>query len=479
VLTSAEENHNPHNNPRNRPHNRPMSLAKENAKKRRRKIILWSLAAMLALGGSRFACMRHADKDAWPERAPSVRLELPPEPPLPPDARALFSPEDAAELLEAYPPPSDTLMDAYRRYQAFGYAATNNYPEILNRSAAGPGQHKLFELAHFIGFDPSGGTMPFNEFIGRSSEFFVLLSYEADAGIITRDSQPIPHYSLLWSATSFTKGGGLIGRYAALNNAMLLVRSTIMDPPVFASEADALAAIEQIRGLENEIGSLDDAFRADRISITNTIDKVYSDLSGAGGRIVRLLGGNKEQSLANIDALFSRLIENSALPYSPHAITTNLPAWCAGNGRAPATRDPIGVAVMQSYLRYAGFAHAVGPSLILELRAARLALALEAHKNAAGEYPENFGALLDAGLLSPADLADPFAAAVSSAENGSLRPLLSYARDGDGWRFWSAGLDQQNDGGTTDAFRSPTGKAQKAADIIFLSRERELRTKIQ
>ena len=128
---------------------------------------------------------------------------------------------------------------------------------------------------------------------------------------------------------------------------------------------------------------------------------------------VRRLGGTEETTLAHVDALFSRLVANAALPYSPSGLAAGLPGWCLGKGRPPWTRDPAGAALARNYLRHAGAAAAIPPSIRLELRAARIAVGLRAWRDAhGGEWPATLDALLagEAPVLLPGDVADPFAA---------------------------------------------------------------------
>ena len=108
------------------------------------------------------------------------------------------------------------------------------------------------------------------------------------------------------------------------------------------------------------------------------------------------------------------------------------------------------------------------PTLRLELRAARIAIALRLRKDARGAYPETLAELAagEKPLLVPADFEDPFA-----PDGAPLR----YARDGEGWRFWSVGLDRTDGGGVRDAFTAPEGADLSDSDLVFTSHERAVR----
>ncbi|MCL1909753.1 MAG: hypothetical protein FWG05_02325 [Kiritimatiellaeota bacterium] len=263
--------------------------------------------------------------------------------------------------------------------------------------------------------------------------------------------------------------GGLNARYVALGNTMLMTRALIISPIVFETPDEVAETLSALRLAEEKftVWLLADSLRCDKKVIDQSITDIYADLHlhKKAALIVRWLGGNEPDTRANIDALFSRLISNAALPYSPDGITAGLPKWCAGKGRIPWTRDHIGASVAQSYLRHASFAAAVDPSVILELRAARIAVALEFFKSQHGAYPETFDELISSGLLIPADIIDPFAPATFN---------LSYARDIDGWRFWSVGLNQKDGGGLLNAFHADKKTDLRNTDLVFTSREREI-----
>ena len=97
----------------------------------------------------------------------------------------------------------------------------------------------------------------------------------------------------------------------------------------------------------------------------------------------------------------------------------------------------------------------------------RLAVALAFVKQTSGDYPKSLDELVAAGLLTGEDLVDPF------ATDGKSR--LVYARDGEGWRFYSVGLDQEDGGGAIDAYRTTDSAEQSKSDFVFISREREAR----
>ncbi len=261
---------------------------------------------------------------------------------------------------------------------------------------------------------------------------------------------------------------------------MLLARETLMDAADVSApwSGDPGEGIAALRWAEGEIGDFSDAIRDDWRVHRAAAREFYAAMepgatngpSAATKWFVRRLGGTEETTLAHVDALFSRLVANAALPYSPSGLAAGLPGWCLGKGRPPWTRDPAGAALARNYLRHAGAAAAIPPSIRLELRAARIAVGLRAWRDAhGGEWPATLDPLLDGEdpLLLPGDVADPF-----SPGGAPLR----YARepDGSGWRLWSVGLDQADGNGAIDAFHAE-GADVKSSDFVFSSRERQLR----
>ena len=443
-----------------------------------KKVVLIGLPVLFAFFGLRFALWRHSDKTAWPERdaetdfntAPDSRPNIPaPKPP------AFF--DDAVAQM---PAPLPALVDEYLLYQKAGIQANGAYPEIEKQMALAPLE---FPSPRFAGhddkfvfnanchrFDESEGYAGFTGFIGRLSELAILSAYRFD--VIADPAERAEWFtdSLAGMRNLICKGGGGIGAlHVTLNNTMLMVRALAMNPIAFATEDEAAALISALRLLEREYDGesfLANAIRADKISFGESVGKIYANLKGKSALIIRVLGGNEADTRANLDALFSRLIANAGLPYSPDGITAGLPEWCAGKGRIPWTRDHIGASVAQSYLRHAVFAAALHPSVTLELRAARIITALEFFKTQHGAYPETAEELIAAGLVDESDFADPFATEITR---------LSYARDGGGWRFWSVGFNQQNDGGLANAYHAAKDTDLKKTDLVFTSREREIR----
>ncbi len=460
-----------------------MSFPKKKKSARRRKIILWVLAVLLVFTIVWFLMMRSADKTAWPAGVPGVSLAVDASSRLNP---RLASPIDVATVMTQYIPADEALIAEYRTYQTFGITEKSAYPLIDKRLE---GEGSWFSTAwrfwrNFDGFDPKPGALAYNEFIGANAELGVLACYAANVSKSIQNvatNRADARYEIMANAVKLTHGGGLIGRFAALNNVMLVVREMMMDPVEFKDLNAATSSVLRIRLLESDIGSLADALRTDLVSLHAAVSSMYAQLSGIGpipvkqshrigkasGIIVGLLGGNKLDTMANLDSLFSRLIHNASLTYSPEGLGRGLPAWCRGQARPPSTRDPIGAVVASSYLKHAVFSQAIAPSLILELRAARIAVALEYTQRTSGEYPMTLDELIARGLLEEGDLVDPF------AQDGKAR--ISYARDGVGWRFYSVGLDQQDGGGLVDAYRTTDPETQSKSDFIFISREREIR----
>lgn len=457
---------------------------KDNAKRSRRRKIGWAaVALLLVFGAGRFLVMRAADRDAWPAPAPGVEFD-------PAGGRAaegaFASPEDFAAILDGLPPPDPALVAEYHAYQARGFASDASYPLIEARLRETEPARQTFAaiLDASDGLDPSAGSVAYNAVAGRSAEITLLGCYAA-ADLLQQEATNAPaaeiRFALLDQAIMLTRGAGLLGRAAALNNAMLVVREDIMAPAVWADREACVAHVARVRALEAHLGALDDALHADWVSIRQSIDAMYAQmtetnapsakpgrrLSGKSAFFVNLLGGTEAGTRANLDALLSRLVHNADASYVQDGLIVGLPAWCRGTSRPPWTRDPIGAAVASAYLKNAALGHAAGPGLLLELRAARIVAALQWQRQSAGAYPESLDALLAMGLLAAADVRDPF------SKDGATR--LGYQLDGDGWRLHSVGLDQEDGGGLVDAYRTTDAKAQRTADFVFISRERDVR----
>ena len=456
---------------------------KDNAKRSKRRKIAWAaIALLLVVGTGRFLVMRAADRDGWPEPAPGVVFD----PAGGRDAEgALASPEDFAPIVAGLPAPGPALVAEYHAYQARGFAPDATYPLIEARLQETESARQTFAaiLGASDGLDPSAGSVAYNAVAGRSAEITLLGCYSA-AAALRQETNAAPaaiRFSLLDQALKLTRGAGLLGRAAALNNAMLVVREDIMSPPAWPDREACAAHVARIRALEANLGELDDALRADWVSIRLSIAAMYAQmaqtnapsappgrrLSGKSAFFVNLLGGSEAGTRANLDALLSRLVQNAAAPYAQNGLSAGLPVWCRGTSRPPWTRDPIGSAVASAYLKNAALGHAAGPGLLLELRAARTVAALQWQRQSFGAYPESLDALLASGLLEEADVLDPF------SRGGAAR--LSYRRDGDGWRLHGVGLDQEDGGGLVDAYRTTDAKTRSAADFVFVSREREVR----
>ena len=460
--------------------------SKDNAKRSRRRKIAWAaVTLLLAFGTGRFLVMRAADRDAWPTPAPGVDYD-------PTGGRAdqlssCATPESFAEVVDGMTPPDPALVAEYHAYQTLGFAEDAAYPLIEARLRETGKARLAFDdvLGSVDGLDPSVGSVAYNAVAGRSAEITLLGCYAAAdllrQGATNAAAAAEIRLGLLQHALKLTRGGGLLGRAAALNNAMLVVREDIMAPVVWRDRADCASHVQHMMMLEDDFGGLDEALRADWVSIRHSIAAMYEQmaetntpaakpgrrLSGKSAFFVNLLGGTEAGTRANLDAVLSRLVHNAGAPYAPDGLTAGLPEWCRGTSRAPWTRDPIGAAVASAYLKNAALGHAAGPGLLLELRAARIVAALQWLRQSAGAYPESLDALLADGLLEEADVRDPF------SKNGAAR--LGYSRDGDGWRLHSVGLDQEDGGGLVDAYRTDDAKARRTADFVFISRERDVR----
>lgn len=461
-----------------------MNLQRKKKVARRRKIILSLLLVVLVLGIIRFFTLRAADLAAWPPKAPGISLAFDTSRHL---GKRLARPVDVQTVLTNWPAADPALIAEYHRYQACGVTNRADYPLIERRlGSAGDSLVGIFQFwRNFDGLDDSQGSLPFNDFIGRNAEVTILGCYAASAGIRIGEldiGKSALRLEMLANALKLTHGGGLLGRAAALNNVMLVAREILMDP-VCASDDEWVSMIRGIRLLEGEMGPLDDAIRADFVSLHDSVRAMYGQSAGskkigetqsprmgkATSLVVRLLGGNEKSTWDNLEALGSRLIQTAQGAYTPDGLTIGLPDWCRGKGRPPATRDPLGGAMAAAYLRHAIYAQAVDPSLRLELRAARLALALACYRQTTDGYPTSWDELLrgKVGKLEARDCEDPFAK--------KTRTCLVYSMDGGQWRFYSVGLDQEDGGGLVDAYRATTADAQKKSDFIFSQRERESR----
>lgn len=460
-----------------------MNAATADRRHRRRKILLVLLAALAAVAALSFRQARSADLRAWPEPAPGVTPEGATR-----EAPAL----DAAAcraLAARLPDPSTAPVDAYRRFQTEGAAALSEADRaaIAERCGADGGALDAWSRAlasdgfrNGFAVETPTDAAAAADLLGRGGEMTVLAAFEIADGYGAGERALRFADCAEGTLRAFTHGAGLVGFAAALPATALLSREALAvacgtDAPDGESAA---TAIERLRAAEDAIAPLEDAIRADWRVHRAAAREFYAAMasgatngpSAATKWFVRRLGGTEETTLAHVDALFSRLVASAALPYSPDGLAAGLPGWCLGRGRPPWTRDPAGAALARNYLSHAGAAAAIPPSIRLELRAARIALALRLRRDAdGGEWPASLDALLegDAPLLRPADVADPF-----SPSGAALR----YKRepDGSGWRLWSVGLDQADGGGAVDAFHAE-GDAVRASDFVFASRERERR----
>ena len=461
-----------------------MDSGQTDRRKRRGRLFLVALAALAIVAAASFLHARSADLRAWPEPAPGVSFEVPvrEDPPL--DAAACRA------LAARLPDPATAPVDAYRRFQTHGFSGLSEAERAAidaRLGAAGGLPERWNECMRpgvLFAATPSDAE-DVAAFLGRGSELALLVAYAAERGPAPGPGN-LGHFAGGVVGT-FTRGAGLLGYAAALPAAAILSRETSMSacgPDGIAFDPDAPSpvsprdAIAHFRSAEDGIAPLADAIRDDWRVHRAAAREFYASMapgatngpSGATKWFVLRLGGTEETTLAHVDALFSRLVANAALPYSPDGLAAGLPGWCLGKGRPPWTRDPAGAALARNYLRHAVAAAAIPPGIRLELRAARIAVALRTWRDAnGGEWPASLDPLLegDAPLLLPSDAADPF-----SPDGARLR----YERepDGSGWRLWSVGLDQVDGNGAVDAFHSSDADV-KRSDFVFTSRERELR----
>ncbi|MGI5869328.1 MAG: hypothetical protein ACOX9C_07795 [Kiritimatiellia bacterium] len=458
---------------------------KDNAKRARRRKTAWVIVALLLVFlVGRFFYMRGVDRHAWPTPAPGVAYD-------PAGGRgdrwaACATPESFAAVLDGLQQPDQDLVAEYHAYQAAGIESGAAYPLIDARLKEFEKTRTAFAevLGSVEGLDPSAGSVAYNTVAGLNNEITLLGCYVA-ADLLrqnpTNAAAAEIRYNLLRQSLKLTLGGGMIGRAAALNSAMLVVREQIMAPVAWSNRTDCVAQIARLRALEQQVGDVDAALFADWVSIRQSIVAMYAQMAGTNApnakpdrraSMIYRLGGTEAVTQANLDALFSRLVHNAVGPYAPDGLLVGLPEWCRGTSRPPWTRDPVGAAVASAYLKTAALGYVAGPGLLLELRVARIDTALQWVRQTTGAFPDSLDALLATGLLEAGDLVDPF------AKDAATR--LVYARDGDGWRLHSVGIDQEDGGGLVDAYRS-AGSRQKrgASDFVFISRERETRLAAQ
>ena len=452
-------------------------------RRRRRKLFLGALAALAVVAAASFLHARSIDLRAWPEPEPDASPELP--------ARKgpLLDAAACRALAARLPDPATAPVKAYRRFQTGGLGALSESDRAAIAERCGTDGGALDAWSRALASDDFRNGFAVGtpadaaaaaDLLGRGGEMTVLAAFEIADGY--GPGECVLRFADTASDTvrAFTRGAGLVGFAAALPATALLSREALAvacgtDAPDGESAA---TAIERLRAAEDAIAPLEDAVRVDWRVHRAAAREFYASMeSGATNGpsastrwFVRRLGGTEETTLAHVDALFSRLVANAALPYSPSGLAAGLPGWCLGKGRPPWTRDPAGAALARNYLRHAGAAAAIPPSIRLELRAARIAVGLRAWRDAhGGEWPDSLDALLEgeSPVLLPGDVADPFA-----ADGAPLR----YERepDGSGWRRWSVGLDQVDGNGAVDAFHAE-GADVKSSDFVFSSRERQLR----
>ena len=463
-----------------------MSTSRSPRRGRIRRILLGILLFVLFVSAVRFCGWRGSDLRAWPEPAAGEAPAAVP----PAETNALATPADCRALLAVLPPADAAPAAALERFAREGATALSDAERAALRARAGTSNEVLRAYVGFLeshpGFVPAAGAdvADYAMLLARSGELDVLFALAAASGEDGLCAADLGRQAGR-VARAFGRGCGITGRFAALQgNVSFLSRECILlsleAPGAFSGAPETIGAF---RAAEDAFAPLPDAIREDwaayRVAVADVYDQVegraprdgsasvpgQARVSGTMAFLIRNLGGGREATLAHLDALFSRLAANAASPYSPEGMAQGLPEWCRDpDAHTPWTRDPVGAVLGSSYVRQALAAGAFEPSARLELRAARLAVALRTWRDAHGEYPATLDELLggvDAPLREE-DVADPFSPAGER---------LRYARDGAGWRFHSVGLDQRDDGGASGA----ADPRASGTDFLFTSREREFR----
>ncbi len=444
--------------------------------------------------GVLFACLaalwlwiRHADRQAWPEALPGIRLD--PRPPaVPPSADggnawdALLQLATGADGLPTY---SDAWRTELRRFDREGFTDPHSrYPELEQWSAGQADAFGLWAAAAAAGYaeppdDDRASLMPV---LYRVVELSRLSAYRA---ALARREGDWDACLARWRETlrvagHITQGQSTIGLFVALNATVSVTRDILLaateDRPPEKVVLDTLAIL---REAEDAMVPLAEAVRHDRRVAHQALAALYDPRpaegpgmprrrpSGASLRISRWLGSRPETSAAHVDAVASHAIAAAERPYDRAGLFAGLPRWCRLQGRSPWSRDPMGALAATVFVRNTIASPSANPNRRAELRAARIALALHRAREASadGTWPDRLEALPAFGL-DPEALLDPF------APDG--RRWVYHPPD-EHWRFHGVGLDQEDHGGEVDWFSSPDAPR---ADLVFSSAERRRRASL-
>jgi hypothetical protein len=445
--------------------------------------ILQVLAVLVAAGLASFLWMRRADRHAWPEALTDVRLSAPP--PAPVDAAARNAWDVLRQLVatNAVPAPlSADMLAELRRFEAQGVATNTGYPVLDAWLLQQTNALAAWSTAAHTGYawcsaEDAQEVVPV---LLRIVELGRLSAYRAATAVAQGDWNAAKDR---WSealrvARHVEQGQGAIGLFIAFNVELAVCRDLLAN----ATEHDipqpiALELMERLRESETLCTPLPEALRRDRDMSHRALAALYTPRSrdmapetarrhppAHALRVARWLGSTPEASAAHFDAVCSHVLAAAERPYSPDGLLGSLPRWCRMEKRAPWTRDPIGALVCTVFIRNVAASAAYLPSRRAELRAARIALALNQARQAHPDrlWPVDLNTLAPQGLDAQA-LLDPFATGDA--------PFV-YRSNPDGWVFHSVGLDQQDNGGTNDLF---SASVASEADIVYTSAERARR----
>lgn len=453
---------------------------------RRRRIRRFAITVCIVLAGiaCAFLWMRLRDRSAWPAAHPAIRWE-PVASPLPEGATNAWTILQALAPADTpYAPPSPELIGELRRFEAFGLQGTNTYPRLDDWTQAnGP----ALDLWRAAAGTPQAWASPGEiesriPALMRAVEIARISSYRtAQALREARWADAVGAWSdTLRVADHVTRGQGSLGLFVALNMTLGVCRdiqmATVEQP---LPEAVLRELFGLLRGMEESALPLADALRADWTVARLALSALWTPQAATMGpeeakrhpapmalRIARWLGSSPDVSTAHLDVVCSHAVAMAGMAYSKEGLFAGLPAWCRRDGRAPWTRDPLGALATTLFLRNTSASMAYPPNRTAELRAARIAIAMELarRQDPRKAWPGTWDALPEQTGLDPQALVDPF------APDGG-RFILSQPT-AEAWAFHSVGPDQQDHGGTNDwnAAASPG-----AADLLFTSAERTRR----
>ncbi len=424
------------------------------------------------------------DRLAWPLQLTEVRLD-----PLPiPEPDGIGFWEIMQELAPGGTNDTETGLSPeelreLQKLEALGLAAAPDWPLLESRLNAEAPAFEVWAAAATAPLEPVAihNIREWMPVLLRVVEIARLTIYPVAQTIAEEEWELVLDlwHKSLQVAQKVSASQGAVGHFIALNVELGICREILLAtaereiPPGIARQLD-----DMLREAALALPPLAEALRRDRqmahralTAVSYSRRTIPAEGTEPGQRhppgyvlwLSRRFGSNPIASSNHLDAVASHVIAAAERPYDHRGLLAELPAWCRFESRPPWTRDPLGALVTTVFLRNVAAAAAYPAHRQTELQAARLALAIGQARQHSPEqaWPDSLPPLLD-GSAVPADPFDPAAAP------------FRYRLQDDGWRFYSIGMNQQDNGGTNDLLSAAADKV-KSADLIYSSDERQKR----